>query len=207
MTTTEYNDFYRKCRDSGKDNDTCIQEWRVLHPNNGKSKNRKNGKSSKKNWGNKILETAGTIIAGFLTAGYFGNYLEEEFKPGVTKDSPMKDKVLAWIANNGPKVATAITLYKLTDNTIITNIRRGIEASFIVDSTLRYANNYGPTDKRLFGFHLLGNDAENKDVINKNDINKNVGKISALSNDTTSDKEWVPLAEEQIQEIDNKLKL
>lgn len=129
---------------------------------------------------NSTFEIGSALAIGFLGAGYLGNYIENKYKPGVTKDSSNGDKAMAWAFNNGPKFLGLATMS--TKNRIVNCIGYGIEGSLLVDTVLRFMNSGAPTTRTLFGIHVLSNNLNNgstkcaceqitqqqtKDIVNK----------------------------------------
>ncbi len=126
------------------------------------------GKISKMSVSNFAMTTAtegGAVVAGLLGAGFAGKQIENQFKPGVTAASPMMDKVVAILANDGTKLLGYYLLRKHgmemtkseSGKAMVLDVGKGFLGSAVLDLLVRSGNDFAPgTTVKVFGIDLLG---------------------------------------------------
>ena len=156
------------------------------------------------------LVEGGGVAIGFLGAGALGKLVENKM-PYIAKNvvptSSMTDKIVAWTANNAPKVGLWYLAYKygpkkatnMTELMII-DAKKAVVASVVVDSLMRIGNSGAPgAGINLFGIQLMpGNEipssnpqlqASLQKVISENStlrsqLNQALGKLASSPNPT-----------------------
>jgi hypothetical protein len=113
------------------------------------------------------LVTSGAGVAGgFIGAAFVGRQIENALKPGVIATSSLADKVVAWGANNIPKLAIwylakgyAIAPGEAVTPTkeAISDARKAMAGSLVFDTLMRLANNgINPATATVWGWQVLG---------------------------------------------------
>lgn len=77
------------------------------------------------------------IGGGFIVSGFTGRYIEDKLKPNVMPSSPTSDKIIAGVANNGPKLA----LYYLFNKINLKGAAAAVMGSIGFDALIRATNN------------------------------------------------------------------
>ena len=115
----------------------------------------------------------GAVVAGLLGAGFAGKQIENQFKPGVTPASPMMDKVVAILANDGTKLLGYYLLRKHgmemakseSGKAMILDAGKGVLGSAVLDLLVRSGNDFAPgTTVKVFGIDLLGSPSAGNNV-------------------------------------------
>jgi len=121
------------------------------------------GKISKMSVGEVVQGTAtegGAVVAGLFGAGFIGKQIENMVKTGVLPTSPVMDKLMAYVANNGPKIALYYIVRKEGGQYLKgfeKDLGKGMLASVMLDTVVRANNSFAPTPLfQLFGYDVLG---------------------------------------------------
>ncbi len=121
------------------------------------------GKISKMSVGEVVTGTAtegGAVVAGLFGGGFIGKQIENMVKTGVVPTSPTMDKLMAYVANNGPKLALWYLVRKEGAQYLKgydKDVGKGLLASVMLDTVVRANNNFAPTPLfQLFGYDVLG---------------------------------------------------
>lgn len=92
-----------------------------------------------------VLVNAIGLIFGFGGSETLGDYVESKIKPGVTIGSTSQDKLIARVANNGPKLVLAYGVYTVGQKSpFIKNVAMGVVLSVIGDTYWRYLHQGAP---------------------------------------------------------------
>ena len=136
-----------------------------------------------------IVEDSVKVGGGFAVAGFAGRYVEDMFiKTPVTSASAITDKLMAWAANNAPKIAGYIVLNRVG---MTKDVAKGMLGSFVVDSLARVSNNGpNPLNLTIAGYRFMSNGERNVNVqtlIKENSsmrtqLNETLKKIALNSN-------------------------
>lgn len=114
------------------------------------------------------LAEGGGVALGFLAASGVGNLIEKYLKDNITANSPQSDKVIAWLANNGPKFVAwygmnwaqrnyNIDPAKNMGNLMFVDAKKAVVASAFVDSAIRLFNHGAPgSGITIGGYKILG---------------------------------------------------
>lgn len=112
-----------------------------------------------------IAVEGGSVVAGLLSAGALGNLVEKNLgtvgSKAVLTTSTMTDKIIAYVANNGPKAAMWYILKK--EGKVLggyeEDIEKGIVTSVVLDTFVRATNNFAPKAPYITigGINFLGN--------------------------------------------------
>ncbi len=122
------------------------------------------GRLSKVTLGEAVTTVAtegGSIVAGLFGAGILGKMVEKNLGTVGSKaalpTSTVTDKVIAWTANNAPKVAAWYLLKKEGKlGGYEKDIEKGIVASVVLDTVVRASNSFAPKPMlTIAGFDLL----------------------------------------------------
>lgn len=120
------------------------------------------GDISKMSVGEVVQGTAtegGAVVAGLFGAGFVGKQVENMLKSGVVPTSPMLDKVMAYVANNAPKLGLYYLVRKEGGaylHGFDKDLGKGMLASVVLDTVLRANNSFAPTPLfQLFGYDVL----------------------------------------------------
>lgn len=110
----------------------------------------------------------GAVVAGLLGAGFVGKQLENVVKTGVVPTSPTMDKMMAYVANNGPKLVAWYFMRKESTGALkqyemyAKDTAKGILGSVVLDTIVRAGNNFAPKPLyQLFGYDVLGDKTQN----------------------------------------------
>lgn len=121
------------------------------------------GKISKMSVGEVVTGVAtegGAVVAGLFGAGFVGKQVENMVKKGVVSTSPPMDKLMAYVANNAPKLALYYLARKEGGQYLKgfeKDLGKGMLASVIMDTVLRAGNDFAPKPIfQLFGYDVLG---------------------------------------------------
>lgn len=121
------------------------------------------GKISKMSVGEVVTGTAtegGAVVAGLFGGGFIGKQIENMVKTGVVPTSPTMDKLMAYVANNGPKLALWYLVRKEGAQYLKgydKDVGKGLLASVMLDTVVRANNSFAPTPLfQLFGYDVLG---------------------------------------------------
>lgn len=120
------------------------------------------GDVSKMTVGEVVQGTAtegGAVVAGLFGSGFIGKQIENMVKKDVTPDSGAMDKLMAYVANNAPK----LMLYYLVRKEggaylhgFEKDLGKGMLASVVLDTVVRANNKFAPTPLfTLFGYDML----------------------------------------------------
>jgi len=120
------------------------------------------GKYSKMSVGDVAKDIAtegGSVVVGIIGAGILGKQVEKYVKV-VTSSSSMTDKTIAYVGNNLPKVAAYWALGKYGGKMLggyEKDVGKGILGSVVLDTLVRWDNNYAPMTSpvKLFGIEFL----------------------------------------------------
>jgi len=134
-------------------------------------------------FGVNAMVEGGAVTLGLLGAGFVGKQIENMVKKGVTKTSPMTDKLMAFVGNNAPKAALwYVTKEYLEPKTTSTNdfgkmvasdARKGMMASIAFDTLMRASNDLAPvTFPKVFGIDVMTG--------NQGTPNQNNGNVQQL---------------------------
>lgn len=121
------------------------------------------GDISKMSVGEVVQGTAtegGAVVAGLFGAGVVGKQIENMLKTGVVPTSPMMDKLMAYAANNAPKLALYYLVRKEGGEYLKgfeKDLGKGMLASVVLDTVVRAGNDFAPKPLfQLFGYDVLG---------------------------------------------------
>lgn len=150
-------------------------------------------------FGRKFAETTGQVATtavvegggvalGFLGAGATGKYFENTFKKGVTRTSPLSDKIVAWAANVTPKVGVWYLLKKIgpkdprvvkdLGELAIVDAKKASVASIVVDGLMRVSNGGAPgAGFKLFGIDMLTGESGNGNVQQVQQMQGNIQRV------------------------------
>jgi hypothetical protein len=110
-----------------------------------------------------IATEGGSVIAGLFGASILGKQVEKYVgtagSKAVVPTSKMTDKVIAYVANNGPKVAAWYLLKREGKilGSLEKDIEKGIVASIVLDTVVRAGNSFAPKSLlTIAGFDVLG---------------------------------------------------
>lgn len=114
-----------------------------------------------------VLATEGIGVAGgFLAGGFIGRQVENIVKPGITAESSVTDKIMAWGANNIPKLAIWYLLRNYARvapgeevspmKEMTVDLKKSLAGSFIFDSLMRLGNKGVMPSATFFGYEVLG---------------------------------------------------
>ncbi len=117
-----------------------------------------------------------SVTAGFVSSGFLGNEVEKRVKV-VTESSSWKDKGIAYVANNAPKVAELLVLDMLGSGHEIDVAKIGIVGNVITDTLVR-ASNKGVNNGKLFGYNIL--DRSVKTGASNTDVQRLIQENSGL---------------------------
>lgn len=150
-------------------------------------------------------EGVGTA-GGFIGAAFIGRQLQNVFIPD-NKITTLQDKIIAWFANNAPKLAGWYLLRRFvvppykeikpgTFGSALLDLNKAFAGSVIFDTVMRLANDgRNPATAKIWGWQILGEEAEvkgmqslrndNQRLIQENtvlrqEINKALQKLAAL---------------------------
>ena len=102
----------------------------------------------------------GAVVAGLFGAGVVGKQIENMVKKDVVAASPMMDKLMAYTANNAPKLALYYLVRKEGGQYLKgfeRDIGKGMLASIMLDTVVRAGNDFAPKSLfQLFGYDVLG---------------------------------------------------
>ena len=114
-----------------------------------------------------VATEGGAVVAGLVGAGFAGKQFENIVKPGVLPTSPMLDKAIAYLGNNGPKVVLYMLLKGQGERGIGgygKDMGKGVLGSVVMDTLMRSGNNFAPgTTFKLFGYDIMSG-SENTNV-------------------------------------------
>lgn len=124
-----------------------------------------------------VAEGAG-VTGGFLLAGFVGRQIQDRVKadpPGGAPFTTATDKIMAWSANNVPKLAVWYLLKKYTTvepGEVLTPIKeatvdakKAVAGSIVFDTLVRLSKGgTNPAEIDLFGYRLLGSSEPQKSV-------------------------------------------
>lgn len=120
-----------------------------------------------------VATEGGAVIAGLLGAGVLGKRTEVFIKPSVLSTSTMMDKAIAFVANNGVKVAAYVALKKYSGNVLgkyEADVGKGILGSVVLDTVVRASNGFAPKDMlTIGGINLLGNETSTSSTLQMQD--------------------------------------
>lgn len=97
-----------------------------------------------------VATEGGSVVAGLFGAGILGKIVEKNLgtvgSKAAVATSTITDKAIAYVANNGPKVALWYLLKK--EGRILggyeKDIEKGIVASVVLDTVVRVSNDFAP---------------------------------------------------------------
>ena len=120
------------------------------------------GKISKMSVGDVVTGTAtegGAVVAGLFGAGFLGKQVENMVKKGVTAASPTMDKLMAYAANNAPKLALYYIVRKEGDKYLKgleKDVGKGALASVVLDTVVRANHSFAPYPiLDMFGYNFM----------------------------------------------------
>lgn len=106
-----------------------------------------------------VATEGGAVIGGLLGAGFVGKQVENIVKPGVLPTSPMLDKALSYLGNNGTKILLYLMLRGKSVGGYGKDIGKGVLGSVVLDTLMRSGNNFAPgTTFKLFGYDIMSAD-------------------------------------------------
>jgi hypothetical protein len=92
-----------------------------------------------------VLVNTLALLFGGGGAEALGNYAESKIKPGVLVTSTNQDKLIAEVANNGPKLVFAYGIYSVGKRSpFIKSVAMGAVLSAIFDVGWRYTHQGAP---------------------------------------------------------------
>lgn len=136
------------------------------------------------------------IGGGFIVGGVIGRQVENMLlKTPVTDISPVKDKLVAWFANNGAKAALYSFARRYDAKSGITReATKALAGSIVYDTILRIANHgYNPADVSLAGYRILGSQSMGgakvqqlfqENTLLRTELNKALQKLASIPNVT-----------------------
>jgi hypothetical protein len=151
----------------------------------------------------KVVTTAGleggAVVGGLFGSGLVGKISENLVKKGVVPASPMSDKVLAYVANNLPKVGVWYFFRSQSEGPkgmlkdyepYAKDVAKGAIGSLVLDTVVRLGNNYAPrTLFTIYGYDVLGNQASGNNNVTP-EMQQNMQKVlqenSSLRNQLNS---------------------
>lgn len=129
-------------------------------------------------------EEGGAVVGGLFIGGTVGKLTENYVKPGIVVTSTTTDKVLAWSANNIPKMLAWVLLKKEGKGRLgglEDDIAKGVLASIVLDSAVRAGNKGAPGGLKIFGIDVLGFPATTTNANTQTLINDNATLRSQLN--------------------------
>ncbi len=133
------------------------------------------------------------IGGGFIVGGAVGRQVENMlFKTPVTPASPISNKLLAWLANNGAKGAVyLLAKHYDAESPFAKEATKALAGSIVYDTILRVANHgYNPADVSLSGYRILGTEAGmepekvqrlvQENTLLRTELNKALRKLSGV---------------------------
>lgn len=141
-----------------------------------------------------VAEGAG-VTGGFLLAGFVGRQIQDRIKSdaAVTASPTATNKIVAWSANNVPKLAVWYLLKKYTTvepgealtpvKEATVDAKKAVAGSIVFDTLVRLSSGgVNPASIDLFGYRLLGSSEPQKSVQSSSqaDIQRLIQENSAL---------------------------
>lgn len=141
-----------------------------------------------------VAEGAG-VTGGFLLAGFVGRQIQDRVKSdtAITADPTATNKIMAWTANNVPKLAIWYLLKRyatVEPGEVLTpmkeatvDAKKAVAGSIIFDTLVRLSKNgTNPAEIDLFGYRLLSGSEPQKSVQSSSqaDIQRLIQENSAL---------------------------
>lgn len=118
-----------------------------------------------------VAVEGGSVVAGLLGAGVIGKQIEKNIGTAGSKlvgpTSTLTDKLIAYAANNGPKLAAWYLLKKEGKSVLgayTEDVEKGIVASFALDTVVRLSNSGVPKGITLWGYDVMGNGMQTSNV-------------------------------------------
>ena len=130
------------------------------------------------------------VTGGFLVGGFLGRQIQDRIKPD-TDVATLSDGVVAWAANNVPKLAAWYLLKKYTSiepgeevtpvKEATVDLKKAIAGSVVLDTIMRLANGgQNPMNLTIYGWRILGNGAPETQKTAQADVQRLIQENSAL---------------------------
>ncbi len=145
--------------------------------------------------GTSLVSEGAGVTGGFLLAGFVGRQIQDRVKSdtAVTADPTATNKIMAWTANNVPKLALWYLLRKYTPEPgealtpmkeATVDAKKAVAGSIIFDTLVRLSKGgVNPAEIDLFGYRLLSGSEPQKSSVQTSsqaDIQRLIQENSAL---------------------------